>query len=205
MVPPYSPGTCPPKTLKTHWSLVTHSLRKKWFSEDTQFCQKYSNTPGVTLNCNMPKLIKKVLGYVIKCLAVQIWQINSIWKCPKLPKRDSEDTQFCKSTQTALESPKIDICQNWPKRVLGDVIRCLVSKFDKINSNGRCPKLPKRDSEDTQFCQKYSNSPGVAKNWHMSKFTKKDPRRCHKVSCVQIWQINSNGKCPKLPKRDSHL
>ena len=38
---------------------------------------------------------------------------------------------FAKSTRMTLESPKVDICQNWPKRVLGDVISCLVSKFDK--------------------------------------------------------------------------
>ena len=55
------------------------------------------------------------------------------------------------------------------------------------------------------FLANYSNSPGVAKNWHMSKLTKKGPRRCHKVSWVQIWQKNSNGTCPKLPKRNSHV
>ena len=39
------------------------------------------------------------------------------------------------------------------------------------------------------FLANYSNGYGVAKNWHMSKLTKKGPRRCHKVSWVQIWQI----------------
>ena len=34
-------------------------------------------------------------------------------------------------TRMALESPKIDIYQNWPRSVLGDVIRCLEFKFDK--------------------------------------------------------------------------
>ena len=38
---------------------------------------------------------------------------------------------FWQISRTALESPKIDICQNWPRRVLGDVISCLESKFDK--------------------------------------------------------------------------
>ena len=37
---------------------------------------------------------------------------------------------FWQITWTALESPKIDICQNWPRRVLGDIIRYLESKFD---------------------------------------------------------------------------
>ena len=45
--------------------------------------------------------------------------------------RFSEGNFFGQITLMALESPKIDICQNWPKRVLGDVIRCLESKFDK--------------------------------------------------------------------------
>ena len=58
-------------------------------------------------------------------------------------------------------------------------------------------------SEDIFFFANYSNGPGVAKNWHMSKLTKNGPRKCYKVSWVQIWQKNSNGKCPKLPKRNS--
>ena len=55
----------------------------------------------------------------------------------------SEDIFFWQITQTALESPKIDICQNWPKRVLGDVIRCLGSKFDKKIPKGSVPKCQK--------------------------------------------------------------
>ena len=51
------------------------------------------------------------------------------------------------------------------------------------------------------FLANYLNGPWVTKNWQMSKLTKKGPRRCHKVSWVQIWQKNSNGKCPKLPKK----
>ena len=43
----------------------------------------------------------------------------------------------------ALESPKIDICQNWPRRVLGDVIRCLESKFDKKIPMGSVPNCRK--------------------------------------------------------------
>ena len=59
-------------------------------------------------------------------------------------------------------------------------------------------------SEGPIFWQKYSNGPGVAKNWHMSKWTKRGPRTCHKLSWDQIWQKNSKGKCPKLPIRNSH-
>ena len=40
MVLPYSLGTWPPKTPKAHWGLVAPSLRKNWFSEDTQFWLK---------------------------------------------------------------------------------------------------------------------------------------------------------------------
>ena len=38
---------------------------------------------------------------------------------------------FGQSTRTALESPKIDICQNGPQGALGDVSSCLETKFDK--------------------------------------------------------------------------
>ena len=69
-----------------------------------------------------------------------------------------------------------------------------------------CPIAPSlrkhRLSEDPCFWPKYSNGPGVAKNWHMSKWTSWDPRRCLKLSWDQIWQRNVNGKCPKLPKRN---
>ena len=37
---------------------------------------------------------------------------------------------FGQSTRTALESPKIDICQNGPQGALGDVSSCLETKFD---------------------------------------------------------------------------
>ena len=47
---------------------------------------------------------------------------------------------------------------------------------------------------------KILNGPRDTNNWHISNLTKKGPR-CHKVSWVQIWQKNSNGKCSKLPKR----
>ena len=43
----------------------------------------------------------------------------------------------------ALELPKIDICQNWPRRVLGEVISCLESKFDKKIPMGSVPNCRK--------------------------------------------------------------
>ena len=43
-------------------------------------------------------------------------------------------------------------------------------------------------SEDPWFWPKYSNGPGVAKNWHISKLTKRGPRRCLKLTWDQIWQ-----------------
>ena len=59
---------------------------------------------------------------------------KTLW-CPIAPSSRknwfSEGIFFWQITRTALESPKIYICQNWPRRVLGDVIRCLESKFDK--------------------------------------------------------------------------
>ena len=59
-------------------------------------------------------------------------------------------------------------------------------------------------SEGPVFWQNYSNGPGVAKSWHMTKVTIRYHKRCVKLSWVQIWQKNSNGKCPKLPITDSH-
>ena len=50
---------------------------------------------------------------------------------------------FGQSTQTALESPKIDICQNGPQGALGDVPSCLETKFDKEMSMGSVPNCRK--------------------------------------------------------------
>ena len=50
---------------------------------------------------------------------------------------------FGQSTQTALESPKIDICQNGPQGALGDVSSCLETKFDKKMSMGSVPNCRK--------------------------------------------------------------
>ena len=43
----------------------------------------------------------------------------------------------------ALESPKIDICQNGPHGALGDVSSCLETKFDKEMSMGSVPNCRK--------------------------------------------------------------
>ena len=50
---------------------------------------------------------------------------------------------FGQSTRTALESPKIDICQNGPHGALGDVSSCLETKFDKEMSMGSVPNCRK--------------------------------------------------------------
>ena len=50
---------------------------------------------------------------------------------------------FGQSTRTALESPKIDICQNGPQGTLGDVSSCLETKFDKKMSMGSVPNCRK--------------------------------------------------------------
>ena len=67
---------------------------------------------------------------------------KKLW-CPIVPSLRknwfSEGIFFWQITQTALESPKIDIFQNWPRRVLGDVIRCLEPKFDKRIPMGNVP------------------------------------------------------------------
>ena len=50
---------------------------------------------------------------------------------------------FGQSTRTALESPKIDICQNGPQGALGHVSSCLETKFDKEMSMGSVPNCRK--------------------------------------------------------------
>ena len=71
---------------------------------------------------------------------------KTLW-CPIAPSLRknwfSEGIFFWQITRTALESPKIDICLNWPRRVLGDVIRCLEPKFDKKIPIGSVPNCQK--------------------------------------------------------------
>ena len=71
---------------------------------------------------------------------------KTLW-CPIAPSSRknlfSEGIFFWQITRMALESPKIDICQNWPRRVLGDVIRCLESKFEKKIPMGSVPNCQK--------------------------------------------------------------
>ena len=84
----------------------------------------------------------------------------------------------------------------------------LVIWLPKTPKSHRSPVAPSSRklwfSEDTQFWPKYSNGPGVAKSWQISKVTIRCHKRCLKLSWVQIWQKNSNGKCPKLPIRSAH-
>ena len=71
---------------------------------------------------------------------------KTLW-CPVTPSLRknwfSEGIFFWQITRMALELRKIDICQNWPRRVLGDVIRCLESKFDKKIPMGSVPNCRK--------------------------------------------------------------
>ena len=84
----------------------------------------------------------------------------------------------------------------------------LVIWLPKTPKSHRSPVAPSSRklwfSEDIQFWPKYSNGPGVAKSWQISKVTIRCHKRCLKLSWVQIWQKNSNGKCPKLPIRSAH-
>ena len=57
---------------------------------------------------------------------------------------------------------------------------------------------------DHPFSEKYSNGPGITKNWHISKMTRIGPRICLKVLCVQIWPKKSKRKCPKWPIVNCH-
>ena len=86
MVPPYSLGTCPPKT------------------------PSHFDAPSLLHRVNIDFLKTPVFG---------------------------------QSTRMALESPKIDICQNGPQGGLRDVSSCLETKFDKKMSMGSVPNCQK--------------------------------------------------------------
>ena len=66
---------------------------------------------------------------------------KTLW-CPIAPSLRKK-LIFWRLQQTALESPKIDICQNWPNGLLGDVASCLETKFDRKIPMGSVPKCRK--------------------------------------------------------------
>ena len=94
----------------------------------------------------------------------------------------------CVATPKMVPPYSLGTCPPWTNKIYGELV---APSLRKKLIFSRHPILAN-----------YSNGPGVGKNWHMSKLTKKGPRRCHKLSWVQIWQKNSNGKCSKLPKRN---
>ena len=90
------------------------------------------------------------------------------------------------------------VCHTPPKMVLPYSLGICPPKIPKPHQSLLTPSSRKKSIFWRHlFLTNYSNGPGVAKNWHMSKLTKKGPRRCHKLSWVQTWQKKSNGKCPK--------
>ena len=64
-----------------------------------------------------------------------------------------------------------------------------------------CPITPSSRkhwlSEDPWFWPKYSNGPGVAKNWHMLKLTSRDPRRCLETKFDKKIPMGSVPNCQK--------
>ena len=83
----------------------------------------------------------------------------------------SEGVLFWQITQTDLESPKIDICQNWQRRVLGEVIRCLESKFDKKIPMGSVPNCWK----EIPMCH--------AIRWFKCKLNRPNKTTCWATAC----------------------
>ena len=94
MVPPYSLGTCPPKTPRTLWRPIAPSSRKHWLSEDPCFWPKYSNGPGVAKNWHMSKWTSWGPRRYLKLSWDQIWQRNVNGKCPKLSKRNCQSLRY---------------------------------------------------------------------------------------------------------------
>ena len=109
MVPSYSLVIWLPKTPKSHWSPVTPSSRKLWFSEDTQFWPKYSNGPGVTKSWQISKVTIRCHKRCLKLSWVQIWQKNSNGKCPKLPIRSAHSLRYIGGLSVNLNHLKISL------------------------------------------------------------------------------------------------
>ena len=86
MVPPYSLGTCPPKTPITLSRPVPPSSRKHRLSEDPCFWPKYSNGPGVAKNWHMSKWTYGTLGDVSSCLETKFDKEMSMGSVPNCQK-----------------------------------------------------------------------------------------------------------------------
>ena len=84
MVPSYSLVIWLLKTPKSHRSAIAPSLRKLWFSEDTQFWPKYSNSPGVVKSWQISKVTTRCHKTCLKLSWVQIWQKNSGWEVSQI-------------------------------------------------------------------------------------------------------------------------
>ena len=80
-----------------------------------------------------PPTTPKTLWHPITPSSSKHWFSEDPWFWPKY----SNDPEVTKNATYV----KID-----QTGVLGDVSSCLETKFDKKISNGKCPKLPKRDS-----------------------------------------------------------
>ena len=98
----------------------------------------------------------------------------------------SEGIFFWQITQMALELPKIDICQNWSRRVLGDVIRCLESKFDK--------KIPMRSVPN---CQKEIPEHHAIR-WFKCKLKPPNKNEVRMKLNKERWKLILNKKVPLL-------
>ena len=145
---------------------------------------------------------KKKIGYsrlhVVTHLCQFMGQNSKIWGVKKIRQRFSEAEPLDSNPRQMPPG-----CQTPPKMVPPYSLGTCPPKSPRTLWRPIAPSSRKhRLSEDPCFWPKYSNGPAVAKNWHMSKWTSWDPRRCLKLSWDQIWQRNVNGKCPKLPKRN---
>ena len=97
---------------------------------------------------------------------------------------------FGQSSQMALESPKIDICQNGPQGALGDVSSCLETKFDKKMSMGSVPNCWKEIANryGIRWFKCKLKLPKNICQWHFSEYHMKIYVIMYEPYCIKLFQ-----------------
>ena len=114
---------------------------------------------------------------------------ETLW-CPIAPSSRknwfSEGIFFLANYSHGPGVTKIDICQNWPRRVLGNVIRCLEPKFDKKIPMGSVPnclkEIPACHAIRWFKCKLKPPKNGASKN-----ITKLQKSKLFKRNCCKRW------------------
>ena len=198
---PLTPMAIARRTVNVDFFFNFHKTESDTLAPSCKFLGQNSEYPSLQNFGNFsicPKISKS--QHLTAYETANRWHIQKCVKCRKCVKKPPKSETF--RFKALPEPPSVS---HPPKMVPPYSPAICPPKTPKPHQGVATPSLRKNwFSETPIFCHKYSNGPGVAKNWHVSNLTRKGPRTCHKLSWVQIWQKNSNGKCPKLAIRDSH-